>query len=115
MKRVSAGEHPTVVGIPLVVGVAIVRVEPLTVLVAFHVEHVEVAIGISERASRHPRHHPSNTLRIESNSESPRLGNSLAQRTKYLHFLKLQRMTLAETVTAAIPHPVILEFGRPQP
>ena len=71
MKRVSAAEHPTVVGIPLVVGVAIVRVEPDAVLVAFDVKHIEVAIGISERALRHLRHHPSNTLWIESNPESP--------------------------------------------
>lgn len=50
IRRVSAGEHPAVVGIPLVVGVAVVRVEPPTIVIVFDVEHVEIAVGIRERA-----------------------------------------------------------------
>ena len=71
IKRVSAGEYPAVAGIPQVVGVAVVRVEPLAIVVAFHVEHVEVAIGIRERARCHPCHCPLITLRAESYLGSP--------------------------------------------
>jgi len=65
MKPVS-DEHPTVVAIPEVVSVAIVAVQPYAVLVAFHVEHVQVTIGVADCAKRHLRHHPLNTLWIES-------------------------------------------------
>lgn len=45
MKRVAT-EDPDVVGIPLIVGVGIVGVEPHPVGVVFEVEHVRVAIGV---------------------------------------------------------------------
>ncbi len=45
MKRVAT-EDPEVVGIPLIVGVGIVGVEPHTVGVVFEVEHVRVAVGV---------------------------------------------------------------------
>lgn len=68
MKRVAAEEHPHVVGIPLIVGMAVVRVQPEVVAIALDVEHVEIAIGIGCRTGCRPKHRPSNTLRAESNS-----------------------------------------------
>jgi len=50
IKRISAGEHPAILGVPEVRGVAIVRVEPPIVVVVFHIEHVQVAVGVRERA-----------------------------------------------------------------
>ena len=47
IKRISRNdEHPAVVSIPEVVGVAIVAVEPRTIVIAFHVEHLRVAIRV---------------------------------------------------------------------
>lgn len=40
-------EHPLIVGIPDVVGVIIVAVEPQAIVIVFHVEHVEVAVRIA--------------------------------------------------------------------
>lgn len=45
MKKVAT-EEPHVVGVPEVVGVAVVRVEPQTIVVPLNVEHVQVAIRI---------------------------------------------------------------------
>jgi len=48
MKRVAQGEDKLVLGIPLVVGVAVVRVEPRTVGVPFQVEEVRVAVAVRQ-------------------------------------------------------------------
>ena len=48
IKRVAGkDEHPPIVGIPDVVGIAIVAVEPKLGVIAFHVEHVQVAIRVA--------------------------------------------------------------------
>ena len=48
MKRFAgANEHPAIVGIPEVVRVAIVAVEPPTIVIVLHVEHLEVAVRVS--------------------------------------------------------------------
>ena len=44
MKRIAKRKHPNVIGVPEIVRVAIVAVEPGVILVAFDVEHVEIAI-----------------------------------------------------------------------
>ena len=46
MKRVATAEDPLVVGIPLVLGVTVVRLEPQVVLIVFDVEDVQVTVGI---------------------------------------------------------------------
>ena len=88
--RVSAGEHPAVVGIPRVVGVAVVAVEPPAIVVVFDIEHVEIAVGIRERARCHPCHCPSITLKAVSYLGYPLAGNPRASRTKYPYFLSLK-------------------------
>lgn len=90
IRRVSAGEHPAVVGIPHVVGVAVVAVEPPAIVVVFDVEHVLIAVGIHERARCHPCHCPLITLRAVSYPGSPLAGNPQASRTKYPYFLSLK-------------------------
>ena len=45
MKRFAA-ESPPVVSVPEVVSVTVVAVEPASVVIAFDVEHLEIAIGI---------------------------------------------------------------------
>jgi len=44
MKRVAANKNPRVVSIPEVVRMAIRAIQPTTVVIAFDVEHVEVAV-----------------------------------------------------------------------
>lgn len=90
IRRVSAGEHPAVVGIPHVVGVAVVAVEPPAIVVVFDIEHVLIAVGIRERARCHLFHCPSITLRAVSYLRSPLVGNLPASRTKYPYFLSLK-------------------------
>ena len=47
MKRVSGeDEHPTIVGVPEVVGVIIVGVDPQLVVVVIDIEHIEVAVRV---------------------------------------------------------------------
>ncbi len=47
MKRVATPDNPEYLGIPLVVGIAVVRVQPgLAVVVALDVEQVQVAVRI---------------------------------------------------------------------
>ena len=47
-KRVAGtDEHPLVVSIPDVVGVVIVAVEPQTIIIVFHVEHVQVTVRVT--------------------------------------------------------------------
>ncbi len=58
MQRVAAEEQKGVVRIPLVVGPPIVRVEPPTVLVAFDVEDVQIAIRVREMCGAPPRTPP---------------------------------------------------------
>jgi hypothetical protein len=48
MMRLAANEHERVLGIPLIVRVAIVRVKPTPVLVPVHVEEVQVAVGVRQ-------------------------------------------------------------------
>jgi len=48
IKRVAGtDEHPLVVGIPDVVGIAVIAVEPEAIVIVFDVEHVEVAVRIA--------------------------------------------------------------------
>ena len=47
-KRVAGtNEHPAIAGIPDVVGVVVVAVEPQTIIIVFDVEHVEVAVRVA--------------------------------------------------------------------
>ena len=46
MKRVSAGKKPLVLGIPLLVRLRPIVVQPKTVLIAIHVEHIRIAIRV---------------------------------------------------------------------
>ena len=48
MKRVAQGEGELVGGIPLVIGIAVVRIEPRTVGAAFQVEEVRVAVAVRQ-------------------------------------------------------------------
>ena len=49
MKRLARlDKHPTVVAVPEVVGTTIVGIQPEIVLVAFDVEHVQVAVRVSD-------------------------------------------------------------------
>ena len=68
MKRVAAEEDPDVVGIPPVVGMAVVRVQPEVVVIALDVEHVEITIRIGCRTGCRLKHRPLNALRAESYS-----------------------------------------------
>ena len=45
-KVAGADEHPAIVGIPDVVGIVVVAVEPKLGVIAFHVEHVQVAVRV---------------------------------------------------------------------
>ncbi|MBA3047006.1 hypothetical protein KKC83_04480 [Patescibacteria group bacterium] len=45
IKRVAEGENPTVIGIPHVVGVVVVRVQPEIIVITLDVENVRIAIG----------------------------------------------------------------------
>jgi len=45
-KRVAAGEHEAIVGIPDVVRLVIVAVEPQIGIIPLHVEQLEVAIRV---------------------------------------------------------------------
>jgi len=54
MKRVAAEKHPTVVGVSNIVGVAVVGVEPTTIVIVFDIEHVEIVVGIRIYAKSHP-------------------------------------------------------------
>ena len=45
-KRVSAGEHELIVGVPVVVRFRPVVVQPQTVSIAFHVENVGIAVTV---------------------------------------------------------------------
>ena len=47
MKRFAKTENKTVVGIPEIVRIAIVAIEPQTIVIVFNVEDVEVAIRVS--------------------------------------------------------------------
>ncbi|TAL50585.1 hypothetical protein EPN81_02420 [Patescibacteria group bacterium] len=63
MKRVATAEDPAVVGIPLVVRVTVVRLEPELAPVVVDVEDVQIAIGVrtyTQVASQHT------TLRVLS-------------------------------------------------
>ena len=53
MKRLAA-EHPSVVRVPVVVGVAPIAVEPPAVRVVFDVEDVRITVGIHLCEKRHP-------------------------------------------------------------
>lgn len=71
MKRVAGDERERIVGIPLVVRPAVVRVEPRTVVVPFNVEHLQIAVAIRQRyAKRLPFHHPLMILGVVSYSAS---------------------------------------------
>ena len=69
IKRVAGREDPTVLGIPLVVRVTVVGLEPQAVLVVVDVEDVQVAVGVRHKCTGNlPEHHPSTNLRVVSDS-----------------------------------------------
>lgn len=45
-KRLATTEQPDIVGIPLIVGVVIIRVEIQTIIVVFDIEDVKVVVRI---------------------------------------------------------------------
>ncbi|MCX6760367.1 MAG: hypothetical protein NTW46_03435 [Candidatus Nealsonbacteria bacterium] len=48
IKRIAGtDERPLVVGIPDVVRIVVVAVEPLIGIIAFHVEHLQIAVRIA--------------------------------------------------------------------
>ncbi len=55
MERVAT-EDPEVIGIPLIVRVGVIGVEPHTIRVVFEVEHVGITVGVDCALSR-PFHH----------------------------------------------------------
>ena len=70
MKKIATNKHKVVVAIPMIVRFAIVIVElQLAIIVAVHIEHVRIAIGVRKCAKYHPYHRPSNTLKAVSNLE----------------------------------------------
>src|SRR3989344_664519 len=111
MKRVAReAEQPLIVGIPLVVSVTVVAVEPeLAVVVAFEVEQLRIAVGV-------------HSMRNASHATAPRIFhagcilcaiyNRLASRTKYLNFLKREATALASTVIDATLGYIAAGFGR---
>jgi len=49
MKRIArTDEHPLVVSVPEVVRIAPVAVEPQLRIIALHVEHLQIAVGIDD-------------------------------------------------------------------
>lgn len=46
MRRLATDKHETVVTVPEVVGVTVVRVEPKLIVVTVDVEHVQIADGV---------------------------------------------------------------------
>lgn len=64
MKIVARDKNEAIVPIPLVVWLAIVVVQPLTIGVTIHIEQFRITVGIIY-AKYHLCHHPSNTLGIE--------------------------------------------------
>ncbi|MEK7149602.1 MAG: hypothetical protein AAB757_01340 [Patescibacteria group bacterium] len=61
MKRVARqSEHKAVVSVPPVVRVPVVAVEPRPIVIAFDVEHVEIAVR--KYIKHHPCHCSLNTL-----------------------------------------------------
>lgn len=70
MKRVATEEHEAIVVIPAIVCVTIVVVEPWVSIVPVDVEQVRVAVRIRHCRECRPCHHPSNTLRVESDPVS---------------------------------------------
>ncbi len=60
MKRVANEEDPLVLGIPLVVGVTVVGIQPPTIVIVFDVEDVQVTVG-TKYVESHPEHHPLKT------------------------------------------------------
>lgn len=46
MKTVAGHEDKLIVSIPPIVRIGIVRIEPRTVLVAFKIEHIRVAVRV---------------------------------------------------------------------
>ncbi len=59
MKRVATTPDPDAVGIPLVVRMPVVRVQPHVIVIMFEVEQLEVAVGVRVYAHGHPEHRPS--------------------------------------------------------
>lgn len=68
MKKIAAEEHKPIVAIPLIVGVAIIVVEPRIAVVPIDIEQVRVAVSIRFCREYLPCHHPSSTLRAVSYS-----------------------------------------------
>ena len=59
MKRVAGTEDETVVGIPEIVGLAIVAVEPQTIVIVLHVEDSQKSVRVAECIACRPIHCPS--------------------------------------------------------
>jgi len=47
MEILAAGKNPTVVAIPKVVGISVISVEPQLRIMILNVEHVQIAIRVS--------------------------------------------------------------------
>jgi hypothetical protein len=62
MKRAAGTKDKPVVSIPEIVMVAIVAVEPLTIVIMLHVEDFQIAVRIAERREYHLGHCPLITL-----------------------------------------------------
>jgi hypothetical protein len=57
IKRFARNEHETVVTVPLVVGMTVVAVEPTLIVIAFHVEYVEVAVRVGSFCMKYHLYH----------------------------------------------------------
>lgn len=84
MNRVARGdEDETVLGVPVIVRLGIVAVQPPPVVVVLDLEHVRVAVGVGD-----VRTSVRNTARrVLSGLNRIRHRNGLGVHTKYLHFL----------------------------
>ena len=82
---VATEEGNGIVGIPLVVGMTIVVVEPAVAVVRIHVEHVRVSIGVRPYVWSA---FLNTTLRFFSGLNRIRHHNALAFHTKHLQFFE---------------------------
>lgn len=99
MKRVARGdEDETILGVPVIVRLGIVAVQPPTVVVVLDLEHVRVVVGVGD-----VRTSVRNTARrVLSGLNRIRHRNGLGVHTKYLHYFDSSRVTLRRTVIRRI-------------
>lgn len=84
MKRVAETEHKPVVSVPEVVRLAIVAVEPATVLIVLHVEDVQVTVRIAECIECLLCHYPLNARRAVVSLASTTRPSTLYQVASFL-------------------------------